>query len=84
MIRLTASKARQRFADTINQVAYRGERVVLYRRGKGLVALVPLSDLAALEKLEDRFDVEAAKKALAEPGERIPYEKVRRELGLES
>jgi mRNA interferase RelE/StbE len=30
---------------------------------------------------EDRLDVEAARKALAEP-ERIPYEQVRRDLGL--
>jgi hypothetical protein len=31
---------------------------------------------------EDRIDVAAAKKAIAEAGEKIPYEKVRRELGL--
>ena len=35
-----------------------------------------------LEALEDRLDVEAARKALAESDERIPYEKVRKELGL--
>ena len=82
MARLPASEARQHFADTINRVAYRGERIVLYRRGKDLVAVVPISDLAALEKIEDQLDVEAAKKALAESGERTPYEQVRRELGL--
>ena len=84
MKRLTASEARGNFSDTINRVAYRGERVVLHRRGKDLVAVVPLSDLAALEKLEDQLDLEAAKRALAESDERIPYRKVRRELGLES
>ena len=82
MTHLTASKARQAFADTINRVAYRGERIILYRRGKGLVAVVPISDLAALEQLEDQLDVEAARKALSESDERIPYEQVRRELGL--
>jgi len=82
MARLTASKAREHFADTINRVAYRGERIVLYRRGKSLVAVVPISDLATLEQLEDRLDLEAAKKALAESDERIPYEHVRRALGL--
>ena len=40
MIRLTASKARDHFADTLNRVAYRGERIVLYRRGKELAAMV--------------------------------------------
>ena len=82
MARLTASKARAHVADTINRVVYRGERIVLYRRGKDVAAVVPLSDLAVLEKLEDQLDVEAAKKALAESGERVPYEQVRRELGL--
>lgn len=83
MTRLNASKARQQFADIVNRVAYRGERILLERRGKGVAALVPLSDLIALEKLEDRLDIEAAKKALAESDARIPYEKVRQELGLE-
>ena len=36
----------------------------------------------ALEALEDQRDIEAADAALAESDERIPYEKVRRELGL--
>ena len=83
MTRLTASKVRANFADTINRVLYRGERIVLHRRGKDLVAVVSLSDLAALEALEDQRDIEAAKRALAESDERIPYENVRRELGLE-
>ena len=79
---LTASKARDAFADTINRVAYRGERIVLRRRGKPLAAMVPVEDLAFLEELEDRIDIAAAKKALKEKG-RIPYEKIRRELGLD-
>ena len=79
---LTASKARDAFADTINRVAYRGERIVLRRRGKPLAAVIPLSDLAFLEELEDSIDIAAAKKALKEKG-RIPYEKIRHELGLD-
>ena len=34
------------------------------------------------EKLEDRLDLKATKRALAESDERIPYEQVRREMGL--
>ena len=82
MIRVRASQAREHFADTINRVAYRGERIVLHRRGKDLVAVVPVADLVALEQLEDHLDLEAARKALAESDERIPYSEVRRELGL--
>ena len=80
--RLTASQAREQFAETVNRAAYGGERIILHRRGKALAAVVPISDLATLEQLEDRLDVEAARKALAQVDERIPYEQVRRELGL--
>jgi antitoxin (DNA-binding transcriptional repressor) of toxin-antitoxin stability system len=62
-------------------VAYQGERVVLDRRGKQIAAIIPIDDLAFLEELENRMDVEAAKRAFAESDERIPYEKVRQEIG---
>lgn len=78
---LTASKARDAFADTINRVAYRGERIILRRRGKALAAVVPISDLAFLEEMEDRLDIEAARKALKEKG-RIPWSKLKAELDL--
>lgn len=44
-------------------------------------ALRPVADLLE-DAVEAAEDVEAAKKALAHP-ERLPYEQVRRELGLE-
>lgn len=81
MTRLEISKARENLADTINRVKYKGERVVLNRRGKAIAALVSLEDLALLEKLEDRMDLEDALKALEEPGN-IPWKKVKAELGL--
>jgi antitoxin Phd len=79
---LEVSEARRELADTINRVAYRKERIVLRRRGKDVVAIIPLEDLARLEELEDRLDVDDAREALAE-GDRIPYERARRQLGLE-
>lgn len=82
MTALTISKARQDLAEVVNRVAYRGERVVIRRRGKRLAALIPIEDLDRLEALEDRLDGEAAKKALAESKERISYAKVRKGLGL--
>lgn len=77
MSKISASKARENFSDTLNRVAYAGERVVIHRRGKAVAALVSPADLALLEKLEDRQDVAPARKALAEPG-RIPYAEYRR------
>jgi prevent-host-death family protein len=82
MTNLSVSKARSQLAELVNQAAYRGRRTALQRRGKVLAAIVSADDLELLEKLEDRLDIEAARKALAEPGERIPYQKVRKELGL--
>ncbi|MFQ5466655.1 MAG: type II toxin-antitoxin system Phd/YefM family antitoxin [Kiloniellaceae bacterium] len=77
------TEAREDLAETVNRVAYRGDRVRLTRRGKALAALIPAEDLDLLEALEDRADLEAAREALAESSERIPYAEVRRKLGLE-
>ena len=82
MIPLEVTDARQKLADTINRVAYGKERILLRRRGKDMAALVPVEDLALLEELEDRSDVEAARAALAQSKRRIPYEQARRELRL--
>jgi len=81
MTRLEISKVRENLADTINRVKYKGERVVLNRRGKAIAALVSVEDLALLEKLEDRLDLEDARKALEEPGI-VPWKKVKADLGL--
>ena len=81
MVRIPASKVRQNFSDILNRVAYRGERIVLRRRGKDLVAVVPLQDLQFMDELEERLDLEAAQKALREKGT-IPWEKLKKRLGL--
>ncbi len=82
MTRLPATKAREQFADVINRVTYRGERVVLERHGKRVAALVPVQDLELLEALENRLDLEAARAALAEKGPSIPWSKLKAELGI--
>jgi PHD/YefM family antitoxin component YafN of YafNO toxin-antitoxin module len=60
-----------------------GERVILKESGKGRAALVSLDDLRMLEEAEDRLANDAAERALAESDERIAYDQVRRDLGLE-
>jgi prevent-host-death family protein len=81
MTTLSVNDVRNDFAETLNRVRYNGERVLVARRGKGVAALVPVEDLELLRALEDRMDLAAARKALKEPG-RIPWEKVKRDLGL--
>jgi len=84
MTRMTTGEARQSFSDTVNRVAYRGERIVLRRRGKDVAAIVPVEDLKALEDWEDRLDNDAADAALAEVKEKgtVPWEKVKADAGL--
>ncbi len=81
MIRLAASTVRDTLGDTLNRVAYRGERIILERHGKAVAALVSVEDLSFLESLEDRLDIEAVRLARQE-AETIPYEEVRRKAGL--
>jgi prevent-host-death family protein len=81
MTRLAAGALRERLADALNRVAYGGERIVLERRGKDVAALVSVEDLALLNELEDRIDLEAAREALKESGS-VPWEDVKARLGL--
>ncbi len=84
MVTLSTVEARENFSDLLNRSAYGKERVVLTRRGKGVVAVVPIEDLNLLEALEDRLDLEDIEKALADPENKkaIPWEKVKKDLGL--
>jgi prevent-host-death family protein len=87
MIRRNVVELRQSLADLLNRAEYQGERIVIHRRGKDAAAIVPIEDLKLLERLideaEDRLDVNAAREALAESDERIPYAEVRTRLGLD-
>jgi prevent-host-death family protein len=86
MARIPASKVREGFSDTLNRVAYGRERVILHRRGKDVAAVVPMEDLKLIEAIEDRMDLEDARKALAgmkRKGHKpIPWEKLKAQLGL--
>ncbi|GGN51867.1 antitoxin [Streptomyces albiflavescens] len=53
---IPVTQARAELADLINRVVYGGERVVVTRHGKPLVALVSAADLERLEELQDPAD----------------------------
>lgn len=57
------SEARTHLTDIVNEVAYAGKRIILTRKGRKLVAIVPLDDLDAIEAIENKIDLRAAKKA---------------------
>jgi prevent-host-death family protein len=46
------TQARAEFADLVNRVVYGGERIVVTRHGRAIVALVPAADLERLEQLD--------------------------------
>ena len=85
MVRMNTSEVRHEFAEVINRAAYRGERIVLHRRGKDVAAIISVEDLELLERLEDENDVKAAKAALREAKKKgtKPLSQVMEELGIE-
>lgn len=80
----STSEARFAFSDVINRAAYGKERVVLTRRGKQIVAVIPVEDLKLIEEIEDRLDVAAAKRAWAAQGKEspAPWAEVKKRLAL--
>ena len=84
MTHLPTSKARDHLAEILNKVAFGAERIILSRRGKDLAAVIPIADLKLLEKLEDRIDLEDARKALEEVEKEgsISWDQIKSELGL--
>jgi prevent-host-death family protein len=76
--------ARAQFSEIINRAAFGKERVTLTRRGKEIVAVVPIEDVKLLEALEDKVDLEEARAALAEAKKKgtVSWEKIKKELGL--
>jgi prevent-host-death family protein len=81
---ITTAAARKNFSDLINRVAYGKDRVVLTRRNKPLVAVVPIEDIALIEEIEDREDLKAARAAIREAKRKgtIPWAQIKKELNL--
>jgi prevent-host-death family protein len=84
--RMSVVELKQALGDVLNRAEYAGERFVIHRRGKDAAAVIPIEDLRLLERLvrelEDRIDTEAVASARQESGDPVPYEQVRRRLGL--
>jgi prevent-host-death family protein len=79
---ISVTDARDDFAELVNRVAYGKDRVIISRRGRELAAIVPVSDVALLELLDDELDLMAARAALADPAnsEALDWKDVRGEL----
>lgn len=70
MATVSSTTLRITISDLLDRVVHHGERIVVERYGKPVAALVNPEDLRLLEAIENRMDLEAARKALEEPGRR--------------
>jgi prevent-host-death family protein len=78
------SEARSELTDIVNHVAFGHDRYILTRNGKELAAIVSIEDLQMLEELEDKLDVETARridKDIKKHGT-VKWKDAKRELGL--
>jgi prevent-host-death family protein len=84
MKQVSTVDARAQFSEIINRAAFGKERVTLTRRGKEIVAVVPIEDMKLLEALEDKIDLDEARAALAEAKKKgtVSWDKVKAELGI--
>ena len=78
------SEARSHLTNIADNVTFKGERMIITRKGKKPFAIVPIEDLKMIEAMEDMIDIEDAKKALAsiKKNGTISLEELKRKLDL--
>ena len=78
------TRVRDKLTGICQQAAIANKRTVVTSRDVELAAIISISDLELLETLEDEIDLwEAEKQAKRGKKEgRIPWEKVKKDLGL--
>jgi antitoxin Phd len=86
MTHKTAAEVGAKLSENLKSVETTGEPVAIESDGRTVAVLVSAEDFALLQRLrqeeEDRIDNAAADAALAEPGESIPWERVKADLGF--
>lgn len=81
MISITITDLRTKIRKLADMVAFKGERVRVERNGETAFVLVSEEDAALLEALEEKQDLEAAKKALKD-GYTISLDEVEKKAKL--
>ncbi len=71
---VSIAEAKNQLSDLLNRVYYRGERVIVTKRGKPVGALVSAKDLKQLEQLEDRERLRRIHEIEKRTKKYIPYE----------
>jgi prevent-host-death family protein len=79
---VTATDARDQFGELVNRASYTHEATWVTRRGRRVAAIVPVDVLEAWEAAENDEDVRLFDESMNDPGDSIPWEQVKAELGL--
>ncbi|MFE2100748.1 type II toxin-antitoxin system Phd/YefM family antitoxin [Streptomyces sp. PTD9-10] len=79
---IPVTQARAELADLINRVVYGGERVVVTRHGKPLVALVSAADLERLDALDEPAEEQPAVTSVSLVREVEPAARERQRFGI--
>lgn len=81
---ISTIEAAEKFTDLINRVAHNKERIILTRRGKEIVAIVPLDDLHLLQESQNKRDLQEAIDALKEARHTgtVSLEQLKEEVGI--
>lgn len=88
MTTVSAEEARSKFSDILNRAAYRNEPTILTRHGKGIAAVISLTDFELLEKFikeaEDKIDIQSFRDAMKEheDGKTVTLDELKAELGF--
>ena len=86
MTHKTAAEVGAKLSENLKSVETTGEPVAIESNGRTVAVLVSAEDFALLQRLreeeEDRLDNAAADAARDEPGESIPWERIKADLGL--
>lgn len=91
---ITVTEARKNFSDIVNNVGFNDETQIITRNGKQIVAIIPIEELRWADEMEERKDIQDAKKAMAEietngvidmkkvKEKCTPWEDIKKELNL--
>lgn len=81
---VSTAEARKNLAELFNRAAYGGERFVVTRHGKELVAIVPLEDVGLVARLRSLLSREELQRALEEVEEEgtVSWSELKSEMGV--
>lgn len=88
MTTISATSAREKLFDLIDQVSFGGERIGITKKGETKAVLISPEELASweatLDVMSDEKLVKSIKKGLEDikKGRTIPWEKVKQELSI--